>query len=237
CGYRPSSAEGQLQLMAHLSRWLVSEDMDATGLTPQVFERFLLVRRATHRRLVGARAGLALLGYLRGLGAAPSPAGGAATPPARQLLDAYRGYLVRERGLVEGSVRLHMPVAAAFLAALAGPVGDALCDLSAEQVVRFMREQTRGRSVGYARRVASVTRSLLRFLLAHGWVCRDLRSAVLPVAGGKLSGLPRRPAPEQVTAIIGGCDRGTRAGRREYAIVLMLARLGLRACEVAALGL
>ena len=86
-------------LMAHLSRWLAGEGLDAAGLTPEAADRFLAARRAAGYVLyLSPKALVPLLGFLRRLGAAP-PAPAPVQPPAEALLDRYRRYLVTERGL------------------------------------------------------------------------------------------------------------------------------------------
>ena len=107
-GYMPSSAEDQLRLMAHVSRWLAEQRMGPAALSAEVVERFLGLRP------VGRRAVGPLLGYLGGLGLLPEPTVEVPTPVERLLVE-YRGYLVRERGLVSGSVELRERVARLFL--------------------------------------------------------------------------------------------------------------------------
>ena len=80
-------------------------------------------------------------------------------------------------------------------------------------------------------------RALLRFLHLEGVLERSLASAVPSVAGWRLSGLPKRLEPGQVDALLDSCDRSTVIGRRDLAILTVLARLGLRAGEVARLSL
>jgi hypothetical protein len=100
-GYTASSASGQMFVMAHLSRWLAAEGLDAAGLTPQVAERFLAARRAAGYVLyLSPKALVPLLGYLRRLGAVPVPPAPAPATPAEALLGRYRRYLVSKRGLV-----------------------------------------------------------------------------------------------------------------------------------------
>lgn len=96
-GYTPLTAAGQLRLMAHLSRWLAAESLDAPALTMPVVERYFAGRRSAgyaNERTVAAAG--PVLGYLRGLGAAPATAVSPATATG-QLLARYAGYLAAER--------------------------------------------------------------------------------------------------------------------------------------------
>ena len=92
-------------------------------------------------------------------------------------------------------------------------------------------------SRSHTKLLATALRSFLRHLYQRGDVRVDLADAVLPVMNWRLSGLPKALAPEQVEGIIESCDRGTATGRRNRAILLLLARLGLRVGEVTAMTL
>jgi len=239
-GYTPLSARLQLQLMAHLSRWLASERLDAAALTPAVLERFLAARRAAgyanHRT---PKAVAPLLAYLRGLGAAPPLPTAAAATPVEALLELYRRYLLVERGLAEGTVRGYVDVVRPFLAERASLDGLALERLTAADVSAFVVatcRDRRGRG-GSAKLMVTGLRSLLRFLHVEGVLEESLTGAVPSVAGWRLAGLPRALEPGQVRLLLAGCDRRTAHGCRDFAILTLLARLGLRRGEVAGLGL
>jgi integrase/recombinase XerD len=223
--------------MAHLSRWLAEQRLEPAAFTAEAADRFRRARRERYAHLTGARALDSLLGYLRGLGVVPEPA--RADTPVERLLRDYREYLARERGLVAGSVRLRERVARAFLAELAEPLDVALRQLQPRDVTDFVVQQCRSgrRGTAAAKTLTSGMRSLLVFLHVAGWVPAPLVGAVPSVAGWRLSSLPRSLEPEQVTRLLDGCDRDTAIGRRDLAILLLLSRLGLRACEVAVVSL
>jgi len=108
-GYKPSAATGHLQLMAHLSRWLVEHDLAGVDLTPAATEEFLQSRRAAgYEQWLSTRGLAPLLGYLRDVGFAPAQVSIAATTPEEVLLDCYRTYLVAERGLAASTVRNYL---------------------------------------------------------------------------------------------------------------------------------
>jgi len=236
-GYRPATVEDQVWLMAYLSRWLTEQGLKPAAFDGEAAERFQRSRRERYSHLTGARALRPLLGYLRGLGVVPEPV--IADTPVERLLADYRDYLVRERGLVAGSVRLRERVARAFLVELPEPLEPALERLQPSAVTTFVTAQCgAGRPGGAAAaRVQSGLRSLLVFLYLSERVPATLAGAVPSVAGWRLSSLPRALEPEHLARLLDGCDRGTAVGRRDYAIILLLARLGLRACEVAAVRL
>ena len=103
-GYTRLPAADQLRLMAHLSRWLASRELDAGQLTPQRAEQFLRARRRAGHASRGSQRGLTpLLGYLRGQGVTPRPMLPAACTPVQQMVGDYRIYLAQERGLVAGA--------------------------------------------------------------------------------------------------------------------------------------
>lgn len=237
-GYAPSSAEDQVRLMAHLSCWLVEQREDPAALTPQLLGRFLVARRARYVRLTGARAVAPLIGYLRGLGVVRDAP--AEMPTAVEgLLADYRDYLLRERGLAAGTVRLREQVARLFLVTQPEPLELALQRLEPGDVTRFVLAECRSgrRGVSSAKTLTSGLRSLLSFLHLENWVPVGLAPAVPSVAGWRLASLPRALESGQVERLLASCDRATAVGRRDFAVLTLLWRLGLRSFEVAGLSL
>jgi integrase/recombinase XerD len=236
-GYAPSSAADQLRLMAHLSRWLAQQGADAAGLTAGRVEEFLAVRRDSHVRLVSPRALAPVLGFLRGLGVVPPQPAPVASTSVDRLLEDYRCYLAGELGLAAGTVRSRLRVARLFLAGLSEPAEEHLSRLGGGEVTAFVLRECPRRSVSAARAVVSGTRSLLRFLFLHGHLPRPLAAGVPGVAGWSRTALPRAVRPQVAARLIASCDPATAVGRRDRAILILLARLGLRAQEVAGLRL
>jgi len=153
------------------------------------------------------------------------------------LLGEFGVYLVEERGLAAESVRSYLRYAGMFLADFPAPLGAALAGMSAGQVTAFMVRWSGQRGVWYAKAMVTALRSLLRFLHAAGYVSRCFASAVPSVPGWKLVALPRSVDAGQVSALLASCDRQSAAGRRDYAILLLLVRLGLRVREVSSIEL
>ncbi len=235
-GYALSSSQDQLRLMAHVSGWLDQQGADAAGLTAERIAGFLVVRRGSHVRLVSGRALAPLLGFLRGLGVAPPEPEPVPCTTADRLAGAYRRYLAGEVGLAAGTVRLRERVARLFLSGLSEPVEEHLSRLDGAQVAAFVLRECPGRSVSAARTVVSGTRSL-RFLYLEGYLPRRLDAGVPGMAGWSMTALPRAVDPQLAARLIASCDPDTAAGRRDRAIVVLLARLGLRGQEVADLEL
>jgi site-specific recombinase XerD len=151
-----------------------------------------------------------------------------------ELVDRYRVYLVEERGLAPKTVIARERTARLFLAEHSGRE---LRDLDAGDVSGFVTRQCRRLTVRSAERLVNGMRSFLRFALVEGLITVPLAGAVPSVARRTGAGLPRGLDPRQVKALLASCDRRRVIGRRDYAILVLLARLGLRAAEVAALRL
>ncbi len=213
-GFKPVPARQQLELAADVSGWLVAEGLGPSALSSGTAERFCEARRAAGRRSrVTVRALGPLLGYLRGLGIAPPASRPAPAGPVEELLSRFRRYLEHERGLVPAAARGYVDMRR-FVVDVCPRLGRRAAELT---VVAL--------------------RSLLRFLHLEGELDRSLAGAVPSVAGWRLAGLPKRLEPAQVDALLASCDRSTVTGARDLAILTVLARLGLRAGEVARLSL
>ncbi|MCX2934265.1 site-specific integrase [Mycobacterium sp. CVI_P3] len=237
-GYRPNASANQLQLMAHLSRWMMQHGLAADGLTASVLADFLAARRAAGYRLwLSPKALTPLLEYLRGVDVTPvepepQPGGAVET-----LLARYRGYLVSERGLSAATAALYAHLTRPLLASrMAGGELD-VASLTAADVIGFVRVSCPGRAVGTAKLIVTAVRSLLGFLHVEGVIGSSLASAVPSVAGGTGLGVPRGLDPDAVARLLACCDRSSPMGRRDYAMLVLLARLGLRPGEVCSLRL
>ena len=152
------------------------------------------------------------------------------------VIDRYVAYLIAERGLTAGTVRLYAQIASRCLDEWVRLSGG-LDALDATDVIGFVVAESKRSSTAVLKNVVTGLRSLLRFMFAKGLIRRQLVDAVPSVAGWQMSSLPRAMEPAQVHGLIASCDRETVVGRRDYAILLSLWRLGLRAGEVAALEL
>jgi len=236
-GYLPNSLSSQLHLMAHLSRWMTGEALEPRGLTAEASERFLAHRRSQGYVLwLSAKALVPLLGYLRDLGAVP-PVRPVVLSGPEGLLETYRKYLLAERGLVAGSAEAYVIAVRPFVTARAVGEPASLVGLAPADVTGFVLAACTGRSTGSAKLIVTALKSLLGFLHVEGLIATPLAAAVPSVAGWKLAGLPRYLGPGEVHRLLNACDLETPTGRRDLAILMLLARLGLRAGEVASMRL
>jgi integrase/recombinase XerD len=237
-GFARVSVVAEVQLVAHLSGWMAAQRVAPAELTGDVIERFVESRRAAgYRHFLTPGAFSHLLGYLRALGVAPVPCAVATAAPADLLLERYRGCLVGERGLAAGTVRYYESVARSFPGVVSSSQGGLdLAGMSTAVVGRFVLQECGRRSPGSASNVVVGLRSLLRYLHVEGVVAGDLAAAV-PSVAPRPRGLPRALAPEAVTRLLSSCDRRRAKGRRDYAVLMVLSRLGLRVAEVSAIEL
>lgn len=234
-GYSLWGAQEQLYLLAHVSRWMASEGLETAELTPGRLERYFVWRRRQgYRKYLSPLSLRTLLGYLGGLGVLPPE--DTVRSPVDELLVEFGDYLVLERGMKPASAAQYQPTARLFLSERPEPLNDRLACLSAAEVNVFVLREARRRSVRSAETVVYALRALLRFLHVHGLIAEPLAGAV-PSVARRREDLPRALPAGQVALLLGGCDRMTPTGRRDYAILVLLSRLGLRRCEIAALSL
>lgn len=235
-GYRPQGIGHQLRLMAHLSRWLAEENLEVASLTGPVVGRFMVARReAGYKGWLSPRALEPLLGYLRALGQAPPPSVPRPEGPVEELLCRFKHYLVVERGLGAPSARRYAEAVRPFLASRLTAEGIDLEGLDAAALTAFVLAECVNQERGSAKQTVSRLRSLVSFLYLEGMIGQPLTTALPTIAGWRLASLPKAISSAQVRGILGSCDQHTATGRRDFAILLTLVRLGLRRGEVARL--
>ena len=233
--YSQSAAADRLYQFDQLSHWLGREGFAVGELTGDQAERFAADRRAAGLVTWASPQSVMLpLGYLRALGEAPVPAPVTAQSPLEELLEKYRRYLSIERGLSDHTVLdAYGPVARLFLARREDPDGLGLEGLCAADVSSFLADECPKRSVSGARDLVCALRSLLRYLHLAGLIDAPLVWAVPSVADLRDRTLPLGLESGAVEKLLVSCDRRRLVGRRDFAILVLLSRLGLRAGEVA----
>ncbi len=237
-GYTPGTVRGLLKDVGQLGRWMASEDVEASQLTSASIDAFLSARRiGGHRRVPSVRSFATLLEYLTGEGVV-APAVVRPLTPVEALLARYRTWLVAERGLAGPTVLRYENLARRFLNERASAVeGRFVDELTGADVIAFLLRECARVSVGAAKGRVAELRSLLRFLYLKGLTPLALATAVPPVAGWHDSTVPAGIASADVRRLLDGCDRTEPGGIRDFAILMLVARLGLRSAEVARLEL
>jgi integrase/recombinase XerD len=238
-GYALGSVHRQIRIAADFSHWLKQQGVASRHVSSDHLSRYLRDHGRRLRCYLGATAALRqLLVFLRSgdvIAAekitAPRPA------PAERCAHAYARYLRDARALARATIINYVPFVRGFLTDRfrAGPVR--LARLNARDVVRFVQRKAPQLHLKRAKLLTTALRSFLRYARFRGEVALDLAAAVPIVANWSMSSIPRAIGTGQVRQLLASIDRRTAIGRRNYAIVLLLARLGLRAGEVAFLEL
>ncbi len=233
-GYAPETAIRKMRLVGKLSQFLQQTGRAASDLRIATLEEFASeVELAPSDRISTTTLGW-LIDFLVESGELAS-AVVAPPPDDDDFLGRYQHYLEIERGLLPKTVTIYTRVAKRFL--VEHPEHD-LGNLNPAAVTRYVtRECRRLDSVRAAERLMTVLRSLLTFALLDGVIPTPLSAVVPSVAHWGGASLPRGLTPEQLAAMLASCDRGGTKGKRDYAVLVLLSRLGLRAAEVAALRL
>jgi site-specific recombinase XerD len=235
-GYTPQTVRNMLADLGRLGRWMSGEGLVPAQLDEDVMAAFLRAGQAAgRRRVLGPRAMLPLLSYLREAGVTP-----VAKPPQTPLgalLGEYRVWLVRERGLAAVTVLRYENTARRFLQrAMAGGVLKS-AGLTGADVNAFLLRECGRISAGSAKGRVAELRAILRFLYLQDLTPLRLGTAVPPVGGWRLAALPPAMTAADVQLLLDKCDRSSDVGVRDYAIMMLVARLGLRSIEVARLEL
>src|SRR5229473_383360 len=237
-GYASWTAKYTMRLLADLSRWLQRHTLTATDLNEQRVDDFLHDRYRCYRVHRDDRPTLRQwLEHLRDQGLIPVRVVETNTSPHDHIACDFQHYLLHQRRLSPTTVRDYIETVRCFLCSRFGPQPPRLEILCPQDITAFMLQQTRRYSPARAKLLATALRSFFRFLLQRGAIVNDLAHAVPTVPNWRLTGRPRFMSAEDIDCLLQGCDRRTPHGRRDYAILLLLARLGLRAGEVVALTL
>jgi site-specific recombinase XerD len=236
--YSPQVLRYKIRWVAYLSHWLHQQRLGVDSLDEQRVERFLHQRRNTGGLEQGNRTTFRdLLRWLRAAGAiAPASSADEDTALSRLEKD-FVSHLTRERGLVEATVKNYLPTAQCFLSEQCQDNPARLKDAEPRHVTAFIQRQLKTTSLRRLQLVLTALRVFFRFLRLRGLTSVDLAAAVSAVSNRRRAEWPKFISPKQVQQLLDSCDRRQPVGRRDFAILLLLARLGLRAGEVLALTL
>jgi site-specific recombinase XerD len=237
-GYAPETARGLLKVLGQLGRWMAARSLAPGGLDIASIDEFLADRRADEFRQAPHRYGLVLLlEHLVSEGVVPA-VDRRPTTVLDDFVAGYREWLLADRGLAATTVLRYENTARKFLREQFG--GEHRLEpatLTGVQVSAFLLAESTRCSVGAAKGRVAELRALLRYLYVRGITATSLVAAVPPVAGWHQVGIPPTLSRADVAALVSTCDRSTPIGARNYAIMTLVARLGLRSIEVARLEL
>jgi site-specific recombinase XerD len=232
-GYaRPTRIEVRVAAAA-LSGWLQEVGLSAAKLTDEVIVQFR--EDVVARGIACPRLGLGrLVMMLRSAGALPADTAAPAVTKRELLVAGFVDYLREERGLSPLSVEAYRSDVLRFLQR---SKRDDVRGLTHVEVSRAVLHEIVDHSPASVRRFGVALRSFLRYCYVAGIIDTDLSASALPVSGRRRSLLPKGLSPAEAVQLLHACDRRRVSGRRDYAAMLLMMRLGMRAREVAALTL
>ena len=237
-GYSHGTILTQLHLLAGLARWIQKNEIVLSDIDEHITNRFLneSARKGALRR--GDKNTLrCFLDHLRVEGLIDYSAPTFNDSPLASLKNRYENYLRKERGLLTVTASRYWPYLQRFLVEQFGDGPIRLRELSQHAIDNFFLRHAHDRTPKVAQLMVAAMRSFFRFLFRYGETERDLSAAVPTVPTWRLTEVPKYLKPDELQFLLEASDRTTPVGRRDYSILLLIARLGLRAGEVVALEL
>ena len=237
-GYTKSTMHRKQWLVGKLSQWLSQQSLRIEELNDQKMDQFMELQRIKEAVRRGDRATLRLLiQHWKDLGVIPSFPEKTEENPLDRIEEDFVQYLSQERGLSQETLVRYSVLIRCFLTGHFGKNPIQMEILKATDVTRFMLGYVPMVKRSTARLMATCLRSFFRYLRMSGIITIDLAQFVPTVADWRMSDIPKFLEPEEVQLLLDHCDQKSKAGQRDYAILLLLSRLGLRAGEVAKMKL
>jgi integrase/recombinase XerD len=237
-GYRRYSLHRQVLLASRFSRWLGQQAVGLRGVSEHLARYLRSHARPAQVRQGDTAALRRLVDFLRDQGViSAEKLAPRRLIPAEQEAQAFERYLRDERLLASATIVNYVPFIRSFLTHRFGHGPVKLSRLGAEDVVRFVQRQAPRLHVKRAKLLTTALRSFLHYARYRGDITRDLAAGVPTVANWSMTSIPRAIPASSVRQLLASIRRRTAIGRRDYAILLLLARLGLRSSEVAFLEL
>ena len=238
-GYSGQWLKRQIQIAARFSRWLKQRGVSARDICLEHATQYLRYRAPHVRSYLDDRAALKhLMDFLRNEGVIPvEKTATRRLPPAEICAQAYAEYLRDAQALAAATLINYVPFVRDFLHHCFGDGKVNLSRLRAADVVSFVQLNAPRLHLKCAKLMTTALRSFLRYARYRGDATLDLAAAVPVVANWSMPSIPRAISADQTRQLLASVNRQTAVGRRDYAILLLLARLGLRAGEIAFLEL
>jgi len=226
-------------LAAAFSRWLGEKAIRPQNVSSGHPARYLRYRARRLRPRREDRPGLRqFMDFLRRRGVIPvEKTLPRRTTPTERCAQAFEQYLREERALATATIINYVPFVRSFLKDRFGNGEVMLSRLSARDIVGFVQRQASRLHLKRAKLLTTALRSFLQYARYRGDITLDLATAIPVVANWSMTSIPRAIPADTVRQLLDSVDRRTAMGCRDYAILLLLARLGLRAGEVASLDL
>lgn len=237
-GYSPSTIRTQLEILASLTRWIQKNDFDVSHIDDNITNRFLFetCRKGARRR--GEKKTLRrFIAHLQTKGIVDCPAPTCDYSPLTSLKHRYEHYLLKERGLSAVTPSRYWPVVKRFVLERFGEGPLLLCDLGQQDIDSFLLRYTHESTPKLAQLMVTSMRSFFWFLFRYGVTEHNLSAIVPIVPSWRLTEVAKYLKPDELETLLESCDKTTSIGRRDYSILLFLARLGLRAGEIVKLKL
>lgn len=236
-GHCQQSAWRNIRVVDDFGRWLTRKGMGVRNIDEAIVDRYMAFRARYRHPFLSDRP--ALNRFLAVLREAEliAPQRPSHLSAHEQIVADFRHHLREQGGFAPRTIITHLPTLRRFLAEHCKHGTRGFCRLAAADIVSFVAHHAPHQSTRSTRRMCWTLRSFLRYLRYKDLIEIDLASAVPPVRTWRFASLPRYLAPGEVQKVLDAIDRSTSLGRRDYAVLLLLARLGLRASEVTTLCL
>lgn len=237
-GYAKFTIKYRIRLVGVLSRWMHRRGFDVRDLDRQTIDKFLQYLQRKRRIQRGDVPALrSLLEHLQQSGVIPTPTPDVDDSELGRIERDFTNYLTQERRLSQASLANYLPAVRRFLKECFGTRPILLGEIDHTDISRFVLRHAYNLSHGRVKLIMTALRSFFRFVRMRGDISTDLAAVVPTVANWRFATLPKWISPEHVEHLLRSCDQSTITGQRNYTILLLLARLGLRSGEVVNMSL
>lgn len=236
-GHSQASATLHLRVVADFSRWLAREKVGLSDLNEGIVERYLRCRSRHGKRTTGYHVVFRrLFAVLRDVGAIrPRPPEDLG--PLDQIARDFERYSTQERGLANSTVTARKLALRQFLRDQHIARLESLSNLTAAEIGRFIDRYVQTHSRNLAEAMCTTLRSFLQYLRYRGEISVELSGSLPHARKWRFTSLPSYLEPREIERVLATCNRRSPVGRRDYAILQVLSRIGLRANEVRLLTL